>query len=63
MKFIKLLINFFKVKYSREEKFIYIGDGITALTPGELVGKTYISENKEKGTIIENSALTITVKF
>ena len=47
----------------KRETFIWVGDGMRALEPGELVGKKYRDKNGRVGKIVENSYLDLTVEF
>lgn len=62
------MIQFLKNLFSRKSKqrvetFIWVGDGVRPLNPGELVGRPYVDENGITGVVVENTQLTLTVKF
>lgn len=45
------------------ETFIYVGDGMGCPEPGSLVGSEYQAEDGRRGLVIDNSLLSVTVKF
>ncbi len=47
----------------KRETFIWVGDGMGALEPGELVEKMFRAEDGRIGKIVENGYLDVTVEF